>query len=72
MLATDNEWETSEIKEGNKMISISKIIVGVSQEFSSLLSYHYMMVRKYCLKVKADLWKFMEKKEIFPLSTHSI
>lgn len=53
-----------EIKEGSKItadvISISKIIVGVSQEFSSFLSYHYRRERKYCLKVKADFWKLMK------------
>lgn len=66
MLATNNEWETSGIKERNKiaadMISIYKRIVGVNREFSSLLSYHYVRVRKYCLEVKADLWKLMKRK----------
>ena len=66
MLVTDNEWETSEIKEGNKieadMINICKIIVGVNQELASSLFYHYMRVRKYCLKVKAGLWKLMKRK----------
>lgn len=72
MLATDNEWETSEIKKGNKitadMISISTIIVGVSQEFSF---YHYIRARKYCLKVKADLWKLMKKKFPSPLTVYN-
>lgn len=75
ILVTDNEWETSEIKEGNKTgadrINICRIIVGVNQEPASSLSYHHTRVRKYCLKVKADLWK-VSKKKIFPLPGHSV
>lgn len=70
MLATDNEWEPAEIKEGNKtgadMINIGKIIVGVNQELASSPSYRHTRVRKDCLKVKADLWKLMKKKDISP------